>query len=212
MVGHYVQHHADALVLSHVVTITGTGVLLSVSTSHSMLVIGIAIAMHGVATYAHTYMGFEQYSMSFTIELLLFMGCMLSYVLAVSLLLVVVLWEYLGLLSYVLIQHWGSRSLATLSSAKSLTYNKLLDTIVLCTSTTLWLLGIGDVSLVLSAGVGSMLDMLVLSMVSIKSVTIGVHSWLPDAMEGPTSVSAVIHAATLVVAGALLVCKVAIQL
>ena len=59
---------------------------------------------------------------------------------------------------------------------------------------------------------GSVVDVLVLSMVSIKSVTIGLHSWLPDAMEGPTSVSAVIHAATLVVAGALLVCKVAIQL
>jgi len=59
---------------------------------------------------------------------------------------------------------------------------------------------------------GSMMDMLLLSMVSIKSVTIGVHSWLPDTMEGPTSVSAVIHAATLVVAGALLVCKVSVYL
>lgn len=65
---------------------------------------------------------------------------------------------------------------------------------------------------VLVVGLGSVVDVLVLSMVSIKSVTIGLHSWLPDAMEGPTSVSAVIHAATLVVAGSLLVCKVAIQL
>ena len=39
------------------------------------------------------------------VELLLFMGCMLFYVLTVSLLVVVILWEYLGLLSYVLIQH-----------------------------------------------------------------------------------------------------------
>ena len=49
--------------------------------------------------------------------------------------------------------------------------------------------------------IGSTTDIVLLAMVSIKNVTLGVHSWLPDAMEGPTSVSAVIHAATLVVAG-----------
>ena len=59
---------------------------------------------------------------------------------------------------------------------------------------------------------GSTIDVLLLGMVSIKSVTIGVHSWLPDAMEGPTSVSAVIHAATLVVAGVLWVSKLSVHL
>ena len=49
-------------------------------------------------------------------------------------------------------------------------------------------------------------------MVSVKSVVVGLHSWLPDAMEGPTSVSAVIHAATLVVAGVLMVSKVLLLL
>ena len=49
-------------------------------------------------------------------------------------------------------------------------------------------------------------------MVSIKNVTLGVHAWLPDAMEGPTSVSAVIHAATLVVAGVLWISKVMLSI
>lgn len=105
VVGHYVHHHGDVLVVSQVITMTGVGTTLCTTTAHSTLVMGIAIAMHGVATYAHTYMGYEQYSMSFMVELLLFMGCMLFYVLTVSLLVVVILWEYLGLLSYVLIQH-----------------------------------------------------------------------------------------------------------
>ena len=49
-------------------------------------------------------------------------------------------------------------------------------------------------------------------MVGVKSVLLGIHSWLPDAMEGPTSVSAVIHAATLVVAGVLYTCKMSVAL
>ena len=51
------------------------------------------------------------------------------------------------------------------------------------------------------------IDILLLLMVSVKSVLLGLHSWLPDAMEGPTSVSAVIHACTLVVAGVLYISK-----
>jgi NADH-quinone oxidoreductase subunit L len=58
----------------------------------------------------------------------------------------------------------------------------------------------------------STMDGVVLCMVSIKSVVVGLHSWLPDAMEGPTGVSAVIHAATLVVAGVLMVSKVLVLL
>ena len=74
-------------------------------------------------------------SMSFTIELMLFMGVMLCYVYTVSLYVLVVLWEYLGLLSYLLIQHWGCRSMATLSSSRSILYNKVLDVLVLTLST-----------------------------------------------------------------------------
>ena len=73
-------------------------------------------------------------SMSFVVELLLFMATMLMYVMAVSMYTVVLLWEYLGLLSFVLIQHWGARSMATLSSVKGMLYNKTLDVMVLIVS------------------------------------------------------------------------------
>ena len=67
-------------------------------------------------------------------ELYLFMGVMLCYVYTVSLFLLVILWEYLGLLSFLLIQHWGSRSMGTLSSGRSITYNKMLDILVVTCS------------------------------------------------------------------------------
>jgi len=64
VVGHYIHHHGDVLVVSQVITMTGVGTTLCTTTAHSTLVMGIAIAMHGVATYAHTYMGYEQYCCS----------------------------------------------------------------------------------------------------------------------------------------------------
>ena len=63
------------------------------------------------------------------------------------------------------------------------------------------------------AGKGDILSaspsaLLVVGMLATKMVTLGMHSWLPDAMEGPTAVSAVIHAATLVVAGVVWVLRI----
>ena len=70
-------------------------------------------------------------SMSFFVELQMFMGSMLVYAWAHSIMIMVVLWEWLGLLSYILIQHWSARSMGCLASTKSVTYNKTFDVLVL---------------------------------------------------------------------------------
>jgi len=180
MVDTWYSHAMGATSTTHIhaalVTSVGQQHAVAISPTHVVLVSGIAIAMHGVSTYAHTYMGYEVLSMSFTIELLLFMAVMLLYVYTISLYFLVVLWEYLGMLSYILIQHWGCRSMSTLGSTKSITYNKVLDVLVLSLSAIAWVATTSSWDATLHSTSGSAMDALLLSMVSVKSVTIGLHS------------------------------------
>nr|APQ44787.1 NADH dehydrogenase subunit 5 [Diplonema papillatum] len=174
---------------------------------------GVSITVHAVASYAVVYMLYEHSLMVFMAQLSWFMASMLWYTSTVSVIHLVLLWEMLGLLSYLLIQHWGSRTLAALASAKSMLSNKVLDALVLVATSSMWALGVHDTTtLTASASSSTMADVMVLGMVSVKCVLLGLHGWLPDAMEGPTAVSAVIHAATLVVAGVVMVLRVTVIL
>nr|ATQ37460.1 NADH dehydrogenase subunit 5 [Diplonema ambulator] len=165
-------------------------------------VYGIALVMQAVAAYATIYMLQECYAASFLAELLTFMASMMAYIATSSIPCIVVLWEWLGMLSYLLIQHWCSRVLAALASGKSLAYNKLLDVCVLTTCAAWWVSMDACMPRLLHSTLAiGIADTLLLLMVSVKSILLGMHAWLPDAMEGPTAVSAVIHAATLVIAG-----------
>jgi len=82
----------DAGISIAVPFLTGTGSTTMVSSTPSVVLLlsGIGIAMHSVATYAHTYMGYECYSMSFSLELLLFMGVMLCYIVTASMYAIIV--------------------------------------------------------------------------------------------------------------------------
>ena len=130
-------------------------------------------------------------------------------------------WEAVGLASFLLISFWSSRIATSRSGLQALVVNKVGDAgLLLMLATTYFhlcdlslgnLLGLiphlssGYASLDLSFGCLCSLSIFVAA--TGKSAQLGLHSWLPSAMEGPTPVSALIHAATMVTAGVFLVLR-----
>jgi proton-translocating NADH-quinone oxidoreductase chain L len=144
---------------------------------------------------------------SFLGYLLLFVGFMMIFVAAGNFPVMFIGWEGIGLLSYMLINFWHTRVYANLSALKAVFVNKIGDLFLFlamgalfseyCTLDYIIIFSIakpGDYYLDFAA------VMLVLA-AAVKSAQIFLHTWLPDAMEGPTPVSALLHAATMVTAG-----------
>ncbi len=140
----------------------------------------------------------------------IFMFSMLGIVLADNLFMLFVFWELVGFSSWLLINHWHERQSAADAAKKAFIVNRVGDFgfllgIVMCW----WLNGTVNLSEldarhIVSAAVPLLLFCGVLG----KSAQMPLHVWLPDAMEGPTPVSALIHAATMVAAGIYLLCRV----
>ncbi|MBM3324049.1 MAG: NADH-quinone oxidoreductase subunit L [Calditrichaeota bacterium] len=163
-----------------------------------------------VHLYSVGYMkGDVRYSRYFAF-LSLFSFSMLELVLADSLILIYVGWELVGLCSYLLIGFWYEKDSAANAGKKAFIVNRIGDAgffigimIVLAYTGTTTLSGVFDA---VGAGKlsGSMLTIACLCLFCGaigKSAQFPLHVWLPDAMEGPTPVSALIHAATMVAAG-----------
>jgi NADH-quinone oxidoreductase subunit L len=185
-----------------------TAVLLIVVTTIGML----------VHVYSIGYMGHDPGYWRFFAYLNLFMVSMLILVLADSWLVLFVAWELVGLSSYLLIGFWYRKRSAALASKKAFIVNRVGDVgfalgimaIFLDTHT----LSIRDSLGVLSSQTVAafpipvwLVALLVFAGAVGKSAQFPLHVWLPDAMEGPTPVSALIHAATMVNAGVYLVAR-----
>ena len=142
----------------------------------------------------------------------IFMFSMIGVVLADNLFMMFIFWELVGFSSYFLINHWHERQSAADASKKAFIVNRVGDFgfvlgIILC----YW--GNGTVSLSALGGdhplVYSRLIPLLLFCGAVgKSAQLPLQVWLPDAMEGPTPVSALIHAATMVAAGIYMLCRI----
>ncbi|MFA5057060.1 MAG: proton-conducting transporter membrane subunit [Opitutaceae bacterium] len=144
-----------------------------------------------------------------------FMFSMIGIVLADNLFMLFVFWELVGFSSYLLIGHWYERPSASEAAKKAFIVNRVGDFgfllgIIAC----YWLNGTVNLTeLATHAGTGTLvfsraIPLLLFCGAVGKSAQMPLHVWLPDAMEGPTPVSALIHAATMVAAGVYMLCRI----
>ena len=191
-----------------------TAVMLVVVTSVSSL----------VHLYSWSYMEEDPDQPRFFAYLSLFTFAMLMLVTADNLLQMFFGWEGVGLASYLLIGFWFKKPSANAAAIKAFVVNRVGDLGFMLGIFGVFLV-FGTISIpeILAAApgyagstigfLGYRLDTLTILCLLLfvgamgKSAQLGLHTWLPDAMEGPTPVSALIHAATMVTAGVFMVCR-----
>ena len=181
------------------------------SVTMCLFVTGISALIHLYSTaYMH---GAKDYK-KFFLYLNLFVFSMLLLVLANNLVLTFVGWEGVGLCSYWLVSFYFERDAAASAGKKAFIYNRvgdvgmLLAMFLLFSHThTLTYLGVFAHTGVLTPTVATLTVLALLLAATGKSAQIPLFNWLPDAMEGPTPVSALIHAATMVTAGVYLLVR-----
>jgi len=176
-----------------------------------LFVTGISALIH---LYSIGYMHGERDYAKFFFYLNLFVTSMLVLVLANNLLLTFVGWEGVGVCSYWLISYYFDKDSAASAGKKAFVYNRIGDVGLLLAMFllfsqlhTLNYLDLGRRASSLSSLVITMAVLALLLAAAGKSAQIPLFNWLPDAMEGPTPVSALIHAATMVTAGVYLLCR-----
>lgn len=188
-----------------------------------MLVVVVTISTI-VHIYSISYMNNDPHINRFMSYLSLFTFFMLVLVTANNYIQMFVGWEGVGLCSYLLINFWYTRIQANKAAIKAMLVNRIGDlNIIFAIVTIFYLFKTVDYSTIFALASNFSnntisifnFDFNILNLICIflfigavgKSAQIGLHIWLPDAMEGPTPVSALIHAATMVTAGVFVICR-----
>jgi NADH-quinone oxidoreductase subunit L len=181
-----------------------------------LFVTGVGTLIH---IYSTGYMGHEGGYYRFFGYLNLFMFSMLTLILASNYLMMFVGWEGVGLCSYLLIGFYFHKHSASTAANKAFITNRIGDAgVILGSLTIFWLFGTFDFVKVTELAraqsaelMGTRIVMLATLALFVgacgKSAQLPLYVWLPDAMEGPTPVSALIHAATMVTAGVYMVAR-----
>ncbi|HXE06869.1 MAG TPA: NADH-quinone oxidoreductase subunit L, partial [Acidobacteriaceae bacterium] len=179
--------------------------------------------------YSTGYMAEDENFTRFFCFLALFAAAMLAVIIANSLLLLFMAWEIVGLTSYLLIGFWYHNPAAAAAAKKAFLVTRIGDLGLLIGM--VWLYGQAGTLLFYQGGAGciergmalhlealhsgifglsaaSAISILIFCGAAGKSGQVPLHVWLPDAMEGPTPVSALIHAATMVAAGVFLMARI----
>lgn len=186
----------------------------SLSLLMSLIITGVGFLIH---VYSNGYMDHEEDYPRYFAFLNFFIFSMLLLVLAGHLLLLFVGWEGVGLASYLLIGFWYQKPAAAQAATKAFVINRIGDLgLLLGLLLTFYLFGTGDIMEVsnlakekfaVGAPIITIMTLLYFLGATGKSAQLPLYSWLPDAMEGPTPVSALIHAATMVTAGVYLIVR-----
>ncbi|MDO5735957.1 MAG: NADH-quinone oxidoreductase subunit L, partial [Propionibacteriaceae bacterium] len=176
-----------------------------------LLITGVGALIH---IYSIGYMEHDENRRKFFAQLNLFVAAMLILVLADNYLFLFLGWEGVGLASYLLISFWQHKPSAAAAGQKAFVVNRVGDLgMAMAIFTMLALFGsssFADVNAgapMLNGFWATLLGVLLLVGACAKSAQVPLQSWLLDAMEGPTPVSALIHAATMVTAGVYLVIR-----
>nr|YP_009327350.1 NADH dehydrogenase subunit 5 [Agave americana]YP_009725238.1 NADH-plastoquinone oxidoreductase subunit 5 [Agave hybrid cultivar]YP_010185055.1 NADH-plastoquinone oxidoreductase subunit 5 [Agave amaniensis]YP_010239378.1 NADH-plastoquinone oxidoreductase subunit 5 [Agave angustifolia]AOV94084.1 NADH dehydrogenase subunit 5 [Agave americana]AZJ15101.1 NADH-plastoquinone oxidoreductase subunit 5 [Agave hybrid cultivar]QTF74710.1 NADH-plastoquinone oxidoreductase subunit 5 [Agave angustifolia] len=173
-----------------------------------------------VLIYSDNYMSHDQGYLRFFAYMSFFNTSMLGLVTSSNLIQIYIFWELVGMCSYLLIGFWFTRPIAASACQKAFVTNRIGDFGLLLGILGLyWITGSLEFrdlfeivnNLVHNNGVDSLFATLCASFLFVggvaKSAQFPLHIWLPDAMEGPTPISALIHAATMVAAGIFLVAR-----
>ena len=181
------------------------------SVMEMLVVTGVGALIIG---YAIGYMDGDDEERRFFAYMALFVFSMLLLVMTGNFLLLLVGWGLVGLSSYLLIGYWHDRPTAVAAAKKAFVMNAVGDaTMALSLFLLIWKTGSLDLVTVfdrvdeLSPTVQVLVALGLLGGAVAKSAQLPLHTWLPDAMEGPTPVSALIHAATMVTAGVYLIVR-----
>jgi len=222
MQGHAPAHRTEVSALWNYAVSSGIDAKMSIlvdplSVYMILVVTGVSTMIH---LYSVSYLNKDRGFARYFAYLNFFVFSMLLLVLASNFLLLIVGWAFVGAASYLLISFWYRRNTATKAGIKAFVINVVGDIglvlgtfFILKHSGTLEFLGSfhaaeagafahGSGKTDLTAGC-----LLLLVGAFAKSAQIPLHTWLPDAMEGPTPVSALIHAATMVTAGVYLIAR-----
>jgi NADH-quinone oxidoreductase subunit L len=186
-----------------------------------LIVTGVGSAIHIYSYgYMHDDLGFSR----FFACLSLFTFSMLGIVLSNNFLQMFIFWELVGVSSYLLIGFWFEKASAADAAKKAFITNRLGDFGFILGILTFWALSgslgfeaikawlatgdIGNKDILVFHAALTFAGLLIFCGAMGKSAQFPLHVWLPDAMEGPTPVSALIHAATMVAAGVYMLCRV----
>ncbi len=191
------------------------GIYIDTVTALMLIVVSFVAALVVIYSIGYMHDQGERRRRYYT-EICLFVGVMLGLVLANNFLQLFIFWELVGLCSYLLIGFWFERPSAASAAKKAFLVTRIGDVmfmvgliVLLTTFKTLDFHTLFNQEIIASVDQGMLaLGLFFMFGGSIgKSAQFPLHDWLPDAMEGPTTVSALIHAATMVKAGVYLVAR-----